>query len=94
MKTPTLEEKISKYEAFLHKINLFIMSGNNNGIAELVKNADNWSYAHRRGEFVTDKQRNEMINNAFWMLCDTPEADKATQKRQKAYTEAQKQSNK
>jgi hypothetical protein len=85
MKNPTLKEKVTIYEEFLHKINMFCITCNNEGIKELVANADNWSYAHRRGEFVTDKQRNEMINNAFWKLCDTPEADKKTKERQELY---------
>jgi hypothetical protein len=91
MKTPTLKEKVKHYETFLHKISLLVVCCNNDGIAELVHNADNWSYAHRRGEFITDKQRNEIINNAFWKLCDTPESDERSEARQKAYTEAQKQ---
>ncbi len=90
MKSPTNKEKITKYEDFLHKINTFVICSDNDGVAELVQNADNWSYAHRRGEFVTDKQRDEMINNAFWKLCDTPEADKRTKERQKKYTESKK----
>jgi hypothetical protein len=94
MKNPTKHEKIVQYESFFHLINMFNISGNIEGIRELLCNADNWSYAHRRGEFVTDKQRKEMINNAFWKLCDTPEADTATEKRQKAWTEAQKQKEK
>jgi hypothetical protein len=67
---------------------MFCISGNNEGIKELVENADNWSYSHRCGEFVSDKQRKQMINSAFWKLCDTPEADKATKERQKKYTNA------
>jgi hypothetical protein len=94
MKSPTNKEKILQYETFLHKINLFITCCNHDGVAELVKNADNWSYAHRRGEFVTDKQRKEMIINAFWNLCDTPEADKATKERQRKYTESLKKEGK
>jgi hypothetical protein len=93
-KSPTLKEKISIYEDFLHKINMFVTCCDNDGVAELVQNADNWSYAHRRGEFVTDKQRNEMINNAFWKLCDTPEADVKTKERQKAYSESLKKEGK
>jgi hypothetical protein len=85
MKNPTLKEKVAIYEEFLHKINTFVICCDNEGVAELVQNADNWSYAHRRGEFVTDKQRNEMINNAFWKLCNTPEADVKTKERQKLY---------
>ena len=79
MKKPTNKQKIEMYEAFLHKINLGIVCCNNLMIQELVANADRWSYAHRRGEFVSDKQRKQMINNMFQKLCDTPEADKATE---------------
>lgn len=88
MNTPNQKEKISMYEAFLHKINAFIVSCNNDGIKELVENADNWSYAHRRGEFVTDAQRNKMINSAFWKLLDTPKTDKDSEERQKFWSEA------
>jgi hypothetical protein len=88
MKTPTNKEKILQYEAFLHKINSFIVSCNNDGIKELVENADNWSYSHRCGEFVTDNQRQKMINGTFWKLLDTPKADKATQERQAKYSKS------
>jgi len=91
MKTPTLKQKVEMYENFLHKINIFIISGNNDGIKELVNNADNWSYAHRSGEFLTDRQRRKMINDMFQKLCDTPNADKITKERQKAWTEQVKQ---
>ena len=69
---------------------MFIISCNNEGIKELVENAENWSYSHRVGEFVTDSQRQKMINNAFWKLCDTPKSDKQTQERQKKYSETNK----
>jgi hypothetical protein len=88
MKAPTLRQKVDQYESFLHKINSFIVSCNNDGIKELVENADNWSYAHRRGEFVTDSQRDKMINSAFWKLCDTPKTDKDSEERQKFWSEA------
>ena len=91
MKTPTLKQKVEMYENFLHKINMFIISGNNEGIREIVNNADNWSYSHRSGEFLTHKQRQKMINDMFQKLCDTPKADKETKERQKAWTEAAKQ---
>jgi hypothetical protein len=91
MKTPTLKQKVEQYENFLHKINIFIISGNNDGIKELVNNADNWSYAHRSGEFLTDKQRRKMINDMFQKLCDTPKTDKAAEERQRAFTELAKQ---
>lgn len=92
MKTPTNKEKIQQYEAFLHKINACIVSCNHEAISELIQNADNWSYAHRRGNGeLTDKQQDSIIAGAFWRLLDTPKADKITQDRQKAYMKTQKQ---
>ena len=92
MKTPTLKQKVDQYEKFLHKINMCCISGNHGCIAELVANADNWSYSHRIGNGeLSDRNQQQAINNAFWKLCDTPNADKVTQQRQKAWTEAQKQ---
>jgi hypothetical protein len=89
MKTPTLKEKVQMYESFLHKINSFIISCNNEGIAELVQNADNWSYSHRVGNGESsDREQQRMINNQFWKLCDTPNADKATKERQQKYAKA------
>jgi hypothetical protein len=90
-KKPTLKQKVELYEYYLHKINMLVTSCNNVGISELVHNADMWSYAHRKGECVSDKQRDQMIANAFWKLCDTPEADRLSKERQKAWTENQKQ---
>ncbi len=88
MKNPTLKQKVAQYEAFLHKINSFIVSCNNDGIKELVQNADNWSYSFRvsNGE-LSDRDQQKLINNAFWKLLDTPKADKATQERQKVLWE-------
>lgn len=95
MKTPTLKQKVEMYENFLHKINSFIISCNNDGIKELVENADNWSYSHRisNGE-LSDRQQKKVINQAFWKLCDTPRADKETKNRQKVWIEHAKQTGK
>jgi hypothetical protein len=89
MKTPTLRQKVDQYESFLHKINSFIVSCNNDGIKELVENADNWSYSHRisNGE-LSDRKQQQAINNAFWKLLDTPKADKDSEERQKFWAEA------
>jgi hypothetical protein len=92
MKTPTLKEKVAQYESYLHKINSFIISCNNDGIAELVRNADVWSYAHRVGNGeLSDRQQQQAINNAFCKLLDTPGTDKVTKERQVAWMENQKQ---
>ena len=91
MKTPTLKQKVAQYENFLHKINMCCISGNNDGIRELVENADNWSYSHRicNGE-ISDRKQQQLINNAFWKLCDTPNSDAIVLERQKKYLEANK----
>jgi hypothetical protein len=91
MKTPTLREKVYQYELFLHKINSFIVSCNNDGIKELVENADNWSYSHRisNGE-LSDREQQKLINNAFWKLLDTPKTYKTIDEMQKKYSEARK----
>jgi hypothetical protein len=92
MKKPTLKEKVQMYESYLHKINSFVICCDNEGIAELVSNADKWSYAHRVGNGeLSDTKQQQAINNAFWDLCSTPYADKATRKRQRAWVESQKQ---
>lgn len=71
MKTPTLKQKVEMYETFLHKINLFALSCNNDGIEQLVRNADNWSYSHRVGNGeLSDRKQQQIINNAFWKLSD------------------------
>jgi hypothetical protein len=88
-KTPKLKEKVAMYEKFLHALNMGVTCVDNEMVRELVSNADRWSYAHRRGEFYTDKERQKIIDAAFWQLCDTPEADKATKERQKTYAEKQ-----
>jgi hypothetical protein len=87
MKTPTLKEKVQMYENFLHKINSFIICGEHEGIRELVKSADDWSYAHRVGNGEhSDRKQQQIINNAFWKLLDTPSADENTRKRQRAFS--------
>ena len=92
MKTPNQKQKIEMYESFLHRINMCIISGNHGGIAELVGNADDWSFSHRIGNGeLSDRKQQQVINNAFWKLCDTPKADKVTQERQKAWMEMTKQ---
>ena len=94
-KTPTLKEKVAQYESFLHKINSFIVSCNNDGISELIQNADNWSYSHRVGNGEpSDREQQRMINNAFWKLLHTPEADKISTERQIKYTELLKKEEK
>jgi UDP-N-acetylmuramate-alanine ligase len=67
--TPTLEEKVKQYEDFLHNINLMFTCGNDQGLQRLLRNADNWSYAHRvgNGEY-SEEQQQQFIDRAFWAL--------------------------
>lgn len=71
MKKPTQHDKIVMYEAFLHKISLMVTACDNEGIRQLVTNADRFSYAHRvgNGEY-TDKEQQKIIAAAFWKLLD------------------------
>jgi len=86
-KTPTLREKVKMYEDLLHKINLMQVACDNEGIQELLHNIDKWSYMFRcNGEGLTDKKRQELIDRVFWNLCNTPETDKLTAKRQFRYS--------
>lgn len=95
MKAPTLKQKVEQYETFLHKINMFVISCNNNGIKELVENADIWSYSHRVGNGqLSERKQQQAINNSFWKLCDTPKADKEAKERQKSWMEFSKKEGK
>ena len=94
-KKVTLKEKVQMYEDFLHKINLYCTICDNDGIAELVKNADRWSYAHRQGNGEnSDAEQQRLIDWAFRTLCNTPETDSKIRKRQRAYAKAQKKASK
>ena len=87
-KTPKLKEKVAMYERFLHAINMCVTCANNDGVRELVSNADKFSYSHRRGNGeLSDREQQQLINAAFWKLCETPETDQATAERKKAYAE-------
>lgn len=82
MKNPTLKDKVKMYEAFLHKISMACTCMDNLAIQELVQNADNFSYAHRQGNgMLSDKEQQELINDKFFKLCDTPKAIKALEER-------------
>jgi hypothetical protein len=72
MKTPTLREKVEKYEEFLHLLNMACTCSNNEMAKQLVENADRWSYAHRVGNGqLSDRKQQACINAAFHALCDT-----------------------
>lgn len=93
-KTPTLKEKVAMYEDYLHRMNMCIICSNDEGMGELIGNADNWSYQHRRGNGeLSEREQQKAINEAFWKLCDTPNADKIVAERQKKYEEAKKELN-
>ena len=77
-KKPTLKQKVTQYEAFLHKINMACICMDNLAIQELVQNADVWSYSFRQGNgMLSDKEQQELINSKFTKLLDTPKADEA-----------------
>ena len=89
--TPTISQKIEKYESFFHRINSFMVSGEYNGITELIQNADNLSYAHRVGNGeLSDEEQQQRIDDAFWKLSDTPKTDLLVKERQRKYETSQR----
>ena len=84
MKNPTLKDKVTMYEAFLHKINMACIVGDNLMLQELIANADNYSYSFRQGNgMLSDKEQQELINSKFFKLCDTPKAAFEREQRKK-----------
>ena len=82
MKTPTLREKVEKYEEFLHLLNMACTCSNNEMAKALVENADRWSYAHRVGNGeLSDRKQQACINAAFHSLCDYQTAKNQTPKK-------------
>lgn len=69
MKIPTNKQKILIYEGFLHDINLALLICDQKMLNKLIKNANEWSLAHRTrdGEY-TEKERREIISAKFWEL--------------------------
>ena len=81
-------DKIKHYEDFLHRLNMFVVCCNSEGIQELVSNADSWSYAHRVGNGEMDEETTEKnIQRLTRSLSDTPSTDYNTKVRQKRYEE-------
>ena len=71
MKTPTLKQKVAKYEDFLHRLDLMMTCGDNEGIKKLLSNASSFSYAHRIGNGeLSEKEQQRIIDHNFWKLTD------------------------
>jgi hypothetical protein len=48
-----------------------MVAGDNDGIRKLVSNADNWSYAHRKGNGeLSELEQQKLINKSFQKLCN------------------------
>ena len=62
-------EKIKVYEEFLHSISRANTAMNNKLMQKYVRQADAWSYAHRRGngEFSEEEQQ-AIVETEFWRL--------------------------
>lgn len=67
----TDKEKIKIYEDFLHKLNMYCVACNNDGINKLVENAYRWSYSHRMGNGeLSEEIQNELIEESTRKLLD------------------------
>lgn len=63
-------DKIEIYEHFLHMIDLYVMTCSNDKLGQLIKNASNWSYAHRVGNGgYSNEEQDEIVNKALLKLC-------------------------
>lgn len=84
----TAKEKLEMYEKFLHKLSMYCITNEHDGIAELVKNADRWSHGYGT-DYQDEKEQKRYLTWAFRTLCNTPETDSKIRKRQRAYAKAQ-----
>lgn len=75
-KQPTLKEKVKMYEQFLHDIQMYSVCGRGDLIQALVDNACSWSYAHRCGDFYSEKEIDKAVNANFWKLTIVPDVVK------------------
>ena len=68
----TLEEKVQRYESFLHLLQLYAeVTLDTKSVKQLIGNACSWSYAHRRGNGEpTEEEQQAMIDKAFDKLTD------------------------
>jgi len=67
------EEKIRTYEAFLHKLQMFVqVTLDKKSVSKLISNACDWSYAHRVGNGqYSDREQQAIIDKVFKKLTDT-----------------------
>ena len=68
---PNQIKKIEVYETLLHRIQLHAeVTMDHEALGDLIKKICNWSYAHRRGEGLSDAERSKLIKAAFDRLLD------------------------
>lgn len=68
----TLEEKVKKYEEYLHQMQLYSMvTMDHKRVEKLITNACQWSHAHRAGNGeYSDEEQQEKIEKEFLKLTD------------------------
>jgi len=67
---PTMRQKIKKYEALLHRIQMHAqVTMDHDKLSTLIDQICSWSYAHRSGNGeITHKEQQRRINAAFEKL--------------------------
>jgi hypothetical protein len=70
---PTQDEKIIKYEMFLHCLQMYAeVTLDHERVKKLIARACTWSYAHRQGNGeLSEAEQCELIDAAFDKLTDT-----------------------
>jgi hypothetical protein len=68
----TQQEKIIKYELFLHYLQMYAeVTLDNKRVKKLIERACSWSYAHRQGNGeLTNAEQRKLIKAAFDKLTD------------------------
>ena len=70
LRTPSLREKVLKYEELFHLIQLnYAVTMDSARVKAYLDNIAEWSYAHRRGNGeYSEKEQRELINAQFHKL--------------------------
>lgn len=77
----TQKQKLFVYEMYLHKLSKYQQAKDQDGIKELVRNADRWSYGQTNNDEQQETKR--FIDWTFRTLSNTPLTDSKLRKLQR-----------
>jgi hypothetical protein len=86
----TLKQKIDIYEQYLCKISDYYTQSENDGIKELLNNADRWNHARKEQLQYLDQQTKRLFDWTERTLYKTPETDRKIRHRERALNKKEK----